>query len=63
MANVEHGHVFLGVVYLVDHPVDAHSDAPPVSACQSKTTRGPGVLAKTTNRITNPLVVRSWQPG
>ena len=51
MAHVEDGNHPITVVYLVDHPVIADPDAPPITARQLEATGRPGVFGQGDNRI------------
>ena len=51
VADVKDGDHLTVVVYLVNHPVVACPDAPPVTTCQLEATGWPGVFGQTGNRV------------
>ena len=61
MTDVKDGHDAVGVIDLVDYPVVANAQAPPLASCQLETTGRPGVLGKGSDRVSDPLVAFAGQ--
>ena len=51
VADVKDGDHLTVVVYLVNHPVVAYPDAPPVTTCQLEATGWSGVFGQAANRV------------